>query len=49
VVNPESPSIADLNKALAEVAQAAKSIRALFDYLERHPESLIQGKGSSRK
>lgn len=46
VVNPDSPSVVQLNKALAEIAQAAKSIHALADYLERHPEALIQGKGA---
>jgi paraquat-inducible protein B len=49
VVNPESASVTELNKAMAEIAQAAKSIRALADYLERHPEALIQGKGSNRR
>lgn len=48
IVNPESPSITELNKALNEISQAAKSIRTLADYLERHPEALIQGKGDRR-
>lgn len=37
-----------LNKALDEMRAAARSIRELGDYLERHPESLITGKQSSR-
>lgn len=45
VVNPDSPSVAELNKALGEMAQAARAIRSLADYIERHPEALIQGKG----
>jgi paraquat-inducible protein B len=49
VVSPDSPTVTDLNKALAEVAQAAKSLRALADYLERHPEALVQGKGNYRR
>ena len=36
----------DLNTALNEIAQAARSIRSLTDYLEQHPEALLQGKGS---
>jgi paraquat-inducible protein B len=36
----------DLETALNEIAQAARSIRALTDYLEQHPEALLQGKGS---
>jgi paraquat-inducible protein B len=48
VVGPDSPSLVELNKALTETALAAKSIRELTDYLERHPEALIQGKGNRR-
>jgi paraquat-inducible protein B len=29
---------------MTEVSRAAQSFRALADYLERHPESLIRGK-----
>jgi paraquat-inducible protein B len=49
VVNSDSPTITDLNRALAEVAGAARSLRELADYLERHPEALLQGKGGPRK
>lgn len=49
VMSPESPTVMELNKALAEIAQVARSIRGLSDYLERHPEALIQGKGNSRR
>lgn len=49
IVNSDSPTVTDLNRALAEIATAARSIRALADYLERHPEALIQGKGGPRK
>jgi paraquat-inducible protein B len=31
---------------LNEVSRAARSIRVLADYLERHPESLLRGKGN---
>ena len=34
----------DLARTLAELKDAARSIRVLADYLERHPESLIRGK-----
>jgi paraquat-inducible protein B len=33
-----------LDDTLREVKEAARSIRSLADYLERHPESLISGK-----
>jgi paraquat-inducible protein B len=36
----------DLTAALEEIALAARSLRKLTDYLERHPEALLQGKGS---
>lgn len=49
VVNSDSPTITDLNRALGEIAGAAKAIRELADYLERHPEALIQGKGGPRR
>ena len=32
------------NRAMEELEAAARSIRILADYLERHPESLIKGK-----
>jgi len=34
----------ELLKALEELAAAARSIRIMAEYLERHPEALIQGK-----
>jgi paraquat-inducible protein B len=34
----------ELKQALADLAGAARSIRTLTDYLERHPESLLKGK-----
>jgi len=39
-----SPLQQDLQITLREVTKAARSIKTLADYLERHPESLIQGK-----
>lgn len=49
VVNADSPTVTDLNRALAEMARAARAIRELANYLERHPEALLQGKGGPRK
>lgn len=40
----DSPLQQDLQIALREFTKAARSIKTLTDYLERHPESLIQGK-----
>jgi len=43
--NKDSEVIYTLNTALEEIAMAARSIRTAADYLERHPESLLRGKG----
>ena len=40
----ESPLQTDLREALREITRAAASMRALTDYLERQPQSLIRGK-----
>ena len=39
-----SPLSQDVREALRELARAAQSLRVLADYIERHPEALIQGK-----
>ncbi|UFS70803.1 MlaD family protein [Geomonas sp. RF6] len=44
VMSSDAPVQQDLRETLREVARAAQSLRALADYLERHPESLIRGK-----
>ncbi|MEN6437974.1 MAG: MlaD family protein [Syntrophobacter sp.] len=38
-----------LNDTMEELSSAARSIREMTDYLERHPESLIRGKKSEGK
>ena len=38
----------DLARTLAELKDAARSIRVLADYLERHPKSLLRGKEASQ-
>jgi paraquat-inducible protein B len=37
----------ELNNTLKELSAAARSIRFMADYIERHPESLLRGKGKS--
>ncbi|HET6469006.1 MAG TPA: MlaD family protein [Geminicoccaceae bacterium] len=39
----------DLAGVLKELQTAARSIRVFADYLERHPEALIRGKGGSTR
>ena len=48
-IDPGSPIIVDVGKALEELAASARSIRTLTDYLERHPEALLYGKGGAKK
>jgi paraquat-inducible protein B len=44
LVGAGAPGQVDLRNALQEVARAARSLRVLSDYLERHPDALIRGK-----
>jgi paraquat-inducible protein B len=48
VTDPNSQSMTDLRKALNELSNAARALRNLADYLDRHPEALIKGKGEYR-
>jgi paraquat-inducible protein B len=43
-MEPNSPMAVNLSKALSELSDAARSIRTLTDYLDRHPEALLKGK-----
>jgi|AP12_2_1047962.scaffolds.fasta_scaffold02866_2 paraquat-inducible protein B len=49
VMASDSPLQEDARQALGEITRAAKSLRVLTDYLERHPESLIRGKSAVEK
>jgi paraquat-inducible protein B len=44
LVGNDAPGQQELRDALQEIARAARSLRVLTDYLERHPESLLRGK-----
>jgi paraquat-inducible protein B len=43
--NQDSSLMYQLNETLQEVGKAARSLSTLTDYLERHPEALLGGKG----
>ena len=45
MLDADSPLQIRMNSALEEITKAARSLRLLMDYLERHPESLLRGKG----
>lgn len=44
VVSEDAPTIVELEVTLREIAAMARAFRQLAEHLERHPESLIQGK-----
>jgi paraquat-inducible protein B len=48
LVGERSDTRQKLNRTLDEFSAAAKSLKSLMDYLERHPESLLKGKGGAR-
>lgn len=48
MVDSESPINQELQQALEAVTQAAQSVRIMADYLERHPDALIYGKGERK-
>ena len=48
ILQKDSPVQSDLREALQQLTQTMQSLNALSDYLERHPESLLRGKGSKQ-
>ena len=46
-VEPGSPIAVDLTNMLEELSAAARSIRILSDYLDRHPDALLYGKSGA--
>jgi paraquat-inducible protein B len=49
LIEPNSVLGAELGSTLQEVSRAARGLRVLADYLERHPEALIRGKTGDAK
>lgn len=44
----DSPLQHEMRQAIKELGEAARGVRILTDYLERHPEALIYGKGKAK-
>ena len=44
----DSPLQYEIRQAMNELGEAARALRVLTDYLERHPEALIRGKGKAQ-
>ena len=49
LTQPNSAQVQQFSSTLQEVSRAARSLRVLADYLERHPEALIRGKAGEAK
>ncbi len=49
LIAPDSALDTELNTLLMQGGDAARSLRVLLDYLERHPEALIRGKTGEAK
>jgi paraquat-inducible protein B len=49
IIQPNSVQAQKLDSTLQEVSRAARSLRVLADYLERHPEALLRGKKGEAK
>jgi paraquat-inducible protein B len=49
LTGPNSVQVQQLGNTLQEVSRAARSLRVLADYLERHPETLVRGKKGEAK
>jgi hypothetical protein len=44
MIGNNSPTNTDLPRLMRELTQAARSVRGLADYLDRHPEALLRGR-----
>ena len=47
LVGPDSQLRYDVGDLLKELTNAARAIRVFADYLQRHPEALLRGKGAA--
>ena len=48
LLGKDAPAQQELRDALQEITAAARSVRVLADYLDRHPEALIRGKSEDK-
>jgi len=49
LIEPNAGLSAEIVNTLQEISRAARSMRVLADYLERHPEALIRGKTEEKR
>lgn len=48
-IGKDSPLMYQLDQTLKEFSTMSRSIRSLADYLERHPDALLYGKGAPKR
>jgi paraquat-inducible protein B len=48
VLGEGAPMVYNLNRMLGKLQDAARAVQALAEYLERHPDSILFGKGNQR-
>jgi paraquat-inducible protein B len=48
IVAERSPLYIELRRMFQDLSAAAGSVKVLTDYLERHPEALLKGKGTGK-
>jgi len=48
LTSPNAATVRDLQSAVKELAEAARAVRSLATTLERHPESLLRGRGRAQ-
>jgi paraquat-inducible protein B len=48
VLGEGAPMVYNLNRLLRKLQDAARAVQALADYLERHPDAVVFGKGNQR-
>jgi paraquat-inducible protein B len=49
LISPDAPLNVEAVRTMRELSAAARSIRTFADYLDRHPEALIRGKGGMQQ
>ncbi len=48
VMDESAPVVYNLNRLLLDLQETARAVEALADYLERHPDAIIFGKGETQ-
>jgi paraquat-inducible protein B len=48
ILGEGAPVVFNLNRLLLELREAARAVEALADYLERHPDAIVFGKGDEK-